>query len=59
MVREKVLQEASWYVYSFQELIDELESEEGGVGDTHSKDISLTRMGVLCSPTEMCNSEQA
>jgi len=59
VVREKVLQEASWYVYSFQELIDELESEEGGTGDTQSKDISLTRMGALCSPAEMCNGEQA
>ncbi len=26
---------------------------------THSMDISLTRMGVLCSPTEMCNGELA
>lgn len=58
MVREKVLQGASWYVYSFQELIDELESEDAGVGDTDSEGISLTQMGVV-SCSEMCNHEQA
>lgn len=59
-MREKVLKGAAWFVYGFQELIDELESEEGGVGDTDSEDISLTQMGVLsCPAREMCNDEQA